>query len=184
MRRPTGKRHENLAEHTIHFAALSNVALPPEADLFCCLDHQEGWLKERFREVDLDYPLNLARRGTECSARQFLVVTSVGSDTKSPNFYLQVKGELERRQRVRPPRAYFRPSFRVICAVAWPRPTCRSSGLQTCPIRADRVAKEDRPIEARPLRRRWLMQRCCPCRDLMCITLMRSGNCLNASHNW
>jgi uncharacterized protein YbjT (DUF2867 family) len=45
--------------------------------------------------VDFDYPLALARRAAEAGAASFVLVSSVGSDPYSNNFYLRVKGELE-----------------------------------------------------------------------------------------
>jgi uncharacterized protein YbjT (DUF2867 family) len=52
--------------------------------------------RERFREVDHDYPLALARTGIAAGARHFLLVSALGADATSRVFYNRVKGETER----------------------------------------------------------------------------------------
>src|SRR5919197_4128869 len=51
--------------------------------------------KTRFRQVDYDYTLAVARLGVEHGARHFLLVSSLGADSGSRIFYSRVKGELE-----------------------------------------------------------------------------------------
>jgi uncharacterized protein YbjT (DUF2867 family) len=51
--------------------------------------------KERFRQVDLGYPLATARLGVEQGASHFLLVSSIGARAGSRAFYTRVKGELE-----------------------------------------------------------------------------------------
>jgi uncharacterized protein YbjT (DUF2867 family) len=51
--------------------------------------------RERFRLVDRDYPLALARLGLEQGVRHFLLVSALGADAHSRVFYNRVKGELE-----------------------------------------------------------------------------------------
>jgi uncharacterized protein YbjT (DUF2867 family) len=51
--------------------------------------------QERFRRVDFDYPLAVARLGLQHGARHFLLVSSLGASARSRVFYSRVKGELE-----------------------------------------------------------------------------------------
>ncbi len=51
--------------------------------------------KEKFRLVDFHYPVGLANYCLNLGARQFLLVSSMGADTKSGIFYNQVKGDVE-----------------------------------------------------------------------------------------
>lgn len=51
--------------------------------------------RERFREVDLEYPLTAARLARDAGATHFLLVSAVGADGASRVFYNRVKGELE-----------------------------------------------------------------------------------------
>jgi uncharacterized protein YbjT (DUF2867 family) len=66
-------------------------------DVFCCLGTtmRTAKTKEAFREVDLDYPLALAKIAKANGASQFLLVSALGADSKSGIFYNQVKGEAE-----------------------------------------------------------------------------------------
>jgi uncharacterized protein YbjT (DUF2867 family) len=48
-----------------------------------------------FRRVDFDYPLAIARMARSHGARHFLLVSAMGADAQSGNFYYRVKGELE-----------------------------------------------------------------------------------------
>ena len=66
-----------------------------------------------YRKVDYDIPVNAARFCAESGVSRFLLVSSVGADSQSKNFYLRLKGEVEdgiRRLSV-PSTAIFRPSM-------------------------------------------------------------------------
>lgn len=69
--------------------------------------------QEAFRKVDYEYPLMFAKLARGAGADHFLLVTSMGSSTKSSNFYLRVKGELEDAVSVLgyPSLSIFRPSL-------------------------------------------------------------------------
>ncbi len=51
--------------------------------------------QERFREIDHDYPLALARWAVERGTRRICLISAVGADASSRVFYNRVKGELE-----------------------------------------------------------------------------------------
>ena len=51
--------------------------------------------QEAFRRVDLELPLRAAQEAVKAGVEQFIVVSSVGADPSSKNFYLRTKGELE-----------------------------------------------------------------------------------------
>jgi len=55
----------------------------------------EGGDRQAFRAVDLDLVLAVARAARAAGTRQAIVVSSVGADAASRNFYLSVKGETE-----------------------------------------------------------------------------------------
>ncbi|MDO9003148.1 MAG: NAD(P)H-binding protein [Aquabacterium sp.] len=48
-----------------------------------------------FRQVDFDYPLQVAQLAKAQGAKRFLLVSATGADAKSKVFYSRVKGELE-----------------------------------------------------------------------------------------
>ena len=67
-------------------------------DVFCCLGTtmKKAGDEQRFREVDHDYPLQIARITKRQGTRHFLVITAMGADRSSLFFYNRVKGELEK----------------------------------------------------------------------------------------
>lgn len=69
--------------------------------------------QEVFRKIDYEYPLKFAQLAREAGASHFLLVTSMGSDANTRNFYLHVKGELEDAVAVLgyPALSIFRPSL-------------------------------------------------------------------------
>lgn len=66
-------------------------------DVFCCLGTTIRKVKtqEAFRQVDYEYPLQVARLALRQGAQQFLVVSALGANAKSSIFYNRVKGEME-----------------------------------------------------------------------------------------
>lgn len=69
--------------------------------------------KEAYRKVDYDIAVNAARYCKETGCNQFLIVSSVGANAKSSNFYLKLKGEIEERLRTKKLNSVsiFRPSM-------------------------------------------------------------------------
>jgi uncharacterized protein YbjT (DUF2867 family) len=67
-------------------------------DVFCALGTtiRKAGSQEAFRRIDLELPLRSATEALKAGAEQFIVVSSVGADAASKNFYLRTKGELER----------------------------------------------------------------------------------------
>ena len=48
-----------------------------------------------FRRIDMELPLRLASEAAKAGAERLVVISSVGADSQSRNFYLRTKGELE-----------------------------------------------------------------------------------------
>ncbi|SHK80166.1 Uncharacterized conserved protein YbjT, contains NAD(P)-binding and DUF2867 domains [Chitinophaga jiangningensis] len=65
--------------------------------LFCCIGTtiKKAGSKENFRKVDFDIPVRCARIARENGVGQFLVMSSIGANLYSRNFYLRTKGQLE-----------------------------------------------------------------------------------------
>jgi uncharacterized protein YbjT (DUF2867 family) len=51
--------------------------------------------KTAYRKVDYDIPVNAARFCKMTGCEKFILVSSVGANSKSNNFYLKLKGEVE-----------------------------------------------------------------------------------------
>ncbi len=96
-RRPLATPHPKLQQGIIAFDQLRNFVLPPVDDFYCCLGTtmREAGSREAFREVDLVYPLTIARMALAAGATRCLFVSAMGADPGSRVLYNQVKGELE-----------------------------------------------------------------------------------------
>ncbi|HET9487050.1 MAG TPA: NAD(P)H-binding protein [Chryseosolibacter sp.] len=75
-------------------SALSGVR--PD-DVFCCLGTTmaKAGSKNKFYEVDFEYPFALAKVTRGLGAKQYLLVSALGADRNSKIYYNRVKGEAE-----------------------------------------------------------------------------------------
>lgn len=66
-------------------------------DCFCCIGStmKKAGSKENFRKVDFDLVVRIARIASQNGVKQFIVISSVGANAASSNFYLRTKGEME-----------------------------------------------------------------------------------------
>ena len=88
----------NAQELIIDFdSLLTEGSLPSCEHVFVCLGTtiKIAKSKENFKIVDLDYPLAVAQKALDSGAKKLTLISSVGADSKSKNFYLRIKGELE-----------------------------------------------------------------------------------------
>ncbi|RFS24827.1 oxidoreductase [Chitinophaga silvatica] len=85
--------------------------------LFCCIGTtiKKARTKEKFREVDYGIPVSCAQLAHAAGVEQFLVISAVGANARSRNFYLRTKGQMEQAVlKVGFPSTYiFRPSFLI-----------------------------------------------------------------------
>ena len=67
-------------------------------DIFICLGTtiKKAGSKEAFIKVDVDYCVAVAKAASKAKIPNLSLVTSVGADPESKNFYLKCKGEVER----------------------------------------------------------------------------------------
>lgn len=99
VRKPLARQHPKLQQQVIPFTELeATVARVGAAEVFCCLGTtiKQAGSKEAFRRVDYEYPFRAAKSAAASGAKQFLIVTALGSDPSSMIFYNRVKGEVER----------------------------------------------------------------------------------------
>ena len=97
-RRPLGKEHSKLANRIVIFERMAEQLKGLTAhDAFCCIGTTiaEAGSQEAFREADVDAVLLFAQAARAAGASRFVVVSSVGADSKSKKFYLRTKGEME-----------------------------------------------------------------------------------------
>lgn len=93
---PKGARMEMLLSDTSHWADAIAAGRPHcvVIALGTTIKAVDGD-KQAFRAVDHDLVLETARAAKEAGARQLIVISSVGAQFSSKNFYLSVKGEVE-----------------------------------------------------------------------------------------
>jgi uncharacterized protein YbjT (DUF2867 family) len=83
---------------TVDYTQLDSPPAWAAADhVFCALGTtiRQAGSQEAFRQVDLEFPVALARAALARGARHFLLVSAIGAATESRVFYNRVKGEVE-----------------------------------------------------------------------------------------
>lgn len=89
--------YPKLVQKIVDFDELKAEDFSGACDIFCALGTtiRKAGSQAAFRRVDFEYPLAAARLARQAGAEQFVLVSSVGADPASKNFYLRTKGELE-----------------------------------------------------------------------------------------
>lgn len=97
-RRRLGINHPKLDDRETDFTNLPEAlsGVQPD-DIFCCLGTTmaKAGSKEKFYQVDFQYPVDLAKATLAVGAKQYLLVSALGADKKSMVYYNRVKGEVE-----------------------------------------------------------------------------------------
>ena len=97
-RRPIEDIPKNASPMIIDFDEfLDQGHLPDCKHIYICLGTtiKKAGSQESFKKVDLDYCLGFAKKARESGATTISLVTSVGANADSKNFYLKTKGKLE-----------------------------------------------------------------------------------------
>ena len=98
IRRPIEDIPKNASPMIIDFDEfLDQGHLPGCEHIYICLGTtiKKAGSQESFKKVDLDYCLGFAKKARESGATTISLVTSVGANADSKNFYLETKGKLE-----------------------------------------------------------------------------------------
>lgn len=67
--------------------------------IFCCIGTTQKKVKgdkAAYHKIDVGIPVNAAKMGKDAGFTKYLLVSSVGADAHSKNFYLRFKGEVEK----------------------------------------------------------------------------------------
>jgi uncharacterized protein YbjT (DUF2867 family) len=97
-KRDTGIKHPKLTQHIIDFDNPETYKdLVDGDDFFCTIGTtiKKAGSKAAFRKVDFEYPKQFAAFALQNKVKQFLIISSLGADANSGNFYLKTKGEIE-----------------------------------------------------------------------------------------
>ena len=98
VKRDTGLKHPKLTQHIINFDQPETYKeLVVGDDLFCTIGTtiKNAGSKDAFRKVDFEYPKEFATIALQNNVKQFLIISSLGADANSGNFYLKTKGEIQ-----------------------------------------------------------------------------------------
>ena len=100
IRRPLEFNHPKLEKKLVDFTDPESFRLALEGSdvVFCAIGTTQKKVngdKAAYRKVDYDIPVNAARFCKITGCEKFILVSSVGANSKSNNFYLKLKGEVE-----------------------------------------------------------------------------------------
>jgi uncharacterized protein YbjT (DUF2867 family) len=99
-RRPLPFDHPRMANRVVRFEASLQAQLKGLQcqDAFCCLGTtiRDAGSQSAFRAIDHDLVLEFAQLALGCGAERLVVVSALGANAASKNFYLRVKGEMEK----------------------------------------------------------------------------------------
>lgn len=100
IRRPFELSHPKLEKKLVDFSDAESFRLAVEGShvVFCAIGTTQKKVKgdkEAYRKVDYDITVNAAKFCKLNGCETFVFVSSVGANSKSNNFYLKLKGEIE-----------------------------------------------------------------------------------------
>lgn len=100
VRRPISLTHTKADIQIVNFHDEKDIAAKLDIGdvIFCCVGTTRKKVrgnKTEYRKVDYDIPIITARLGVQHGFSQFLLVSAIGANPLSPNFYLQLKGCVE-----------------------------------------------------------------------------------------
>jgi uncharacterized protein YbjT (DUF2867 family) len=100
IRRPLEFTHPKLEKKLVDFADTESFRLALEGSdvVFCAIGTTQKKVKgdkEAYRKVDYDITVNAAKFCKLNGCETFVFVSAVGANSKSSNFYLRLKGEVE-----------------------------------------------------------------------------------------
>lgn len=100
VRRPLAVQHPKLRQEILDFDQPDPAKIQGD-DLFCALGTTllKAGTKEAQYRIDCTYPYEIGRLAKANGVRQYLLVSSLGADAQSSNFYLKTKGDLEEKLR-------------------------------------------------------------------------------------
>ncbi len=102
VRNPAEINHPKLEQRVVDFNDLNDYTQKfGEGDIiFCCIGTTQKKVhkdKAAYTKIDYDIPVNAAGIGISRGFKQFLIVSAIGANEKSSNFYLSLKGKTENR---------------------------------------------------------------------------------------
>jgi len=115
-RQPCNTGIVKVEEIITDFKNLNEIATQIMGDVvFCCLGTtiKKAGSREAFKKVDFDLPVQIGEIASNNNIPEMLVISSLGADAGSSNFYLRTKGQMEQELKSKyiPHLRFFRPSM-------------------------------------------------------------------------
>ena len=100
VRRPFMMNHAKLEKKLVDFSDGDSmlVALDDSDAVFCAIGttlKKVKGNKAAYRKIDYDIPVHVAQYCKIMNCKSYILVSAAGADSKSKNFYLKLKGEVE-----------------------------------------------------------------------------------------
>ncbi len=98
VRRELPFSSEKIKAHIMNYDELDKLILQhPIDDVFCTLGTtiKTAGSVENFRKVDRDYVYEIGKIAQKMNAKTFTVISAIGANAESSNYYNQTKGEAE-----------------------------------------------------------------------------------------
>jgi uncharacterized protein YbjT (DUF2867 family) len=98
LRKPLNISHPKLVQEVIDFDKPDSSKIMGD-DLFCAMGTTlaKAGSKEAQYKIDCTYPYEIAKIAKANGVKQYILVSSVGANFDSSNFYLRTKGDLEKK---------------------------------------------------------------------------------------
>lgn len=99
VRDPAGlPEHPKLEKHISDFLSPASFGVDGSfQEVYCCIGTTiaKAGSREAFLKVDLEIPVSIAKAAALAGIGSMAVISSLGADANSSNFYLRTKGEME-----------------------------------------------------------------------------------------
>lgn len=97
VRKPTYYLNPKIRETIFDFETINIIPKISHDVVYCCIGStiKKAGSKENFRKIDYDIAVNIARLAERSNVTSLIVISSLGATSKTNNFYLKTKGEME-----------------------------------------------------------------------------------------
>ena len=98
LRKPLNINHSKLFQEVLDFDNPDTSKIVGD-DLFCAMGTTlaKAGSKEAQYKIDCTYPFEIGKIAKANGVKQYILVSSIGADFSSSNFYLKTKGDLEQK---------------------------------------------------------------------------------------
>lgn len=98
LRKPLDLQHPKLTQEIIDFDKPDSTKIIGD-DLFCAMGTtlRKAGSKQAQYKIDCTYPFEMGKIAKTNGVKQYILVSSIGSDANSSSFYLRTKGDLEQK---------------------------------------------------------------------------------------